>query len=428
MNRTARIALVAHHANPELTSEPLIGWRWAKHLAPLVDLTLITHVRNRAAIEERTLDARVLYVDTERTARRVQRLNDWLFPDPGSLNRLLFETIAQAAFHRGATRLLRRLVRDDGVDVVHRVSPISPRYPTVMGRLGVPLVIGPVNGGMSLPAGFRLRRGVGSEAGLRLRGLARLLRWGSRSFDAVDRILVANERTRETLPIRHRDRARVLCENAVEDDLLGTPPERTEGPLRLLFLGRLVAYKGLRYLLQALARLDHERVVLDVVGDGRQRQDLEREARALGLGSRVLWHGAVPQHEVRTWLRKSHVLVLPSVRESGGAVVLEGMAAGLPVVVADHGGPVETVTPEAGIRVACGSPDELVEGLAHAISHLERNEDRRRRLGHNARARVEHEYTWTGMAARAVSLYRELARPKWTCGGGWTAQTGGLPS
>ncbi len=107
-------------------------------------------------------------------------------------------------------------------------------------------------------------------------------------------------------------------------------------------------------------------------------------------------------------MEQCDVFCLPSVRESGGSVVLEAMAAGKPVVVADHGGPAETVSNDVGFRVPATDPDELVRGIRRALQLLHRREEVRQRMGRAARKHVESRYTWSAKAGAAVALYEEL--------------------
>jgi glycosyltransferase involved in cell wall biosynthesis len=412
--------LVAHHANPELTSEPLIGWRWACALSRQAEVTLVTHVRNRRPIESAAgFEGSTAYVDTERLARGVNALNDRIFPDAGSVNRLLLETIAQLAFDREAVRIARGLVRRGEVDVIHRVSPISPRYPTGLAGLGVPLVVGPVNGGLSTASGFPEIERTERQRFLGLRRAARLLAPRGGALRRAGAVLIANETTRTVLPRGVRKQAEVMCENAVDLEAFTPRYERSGRVLRVLFLGRLLASKGVQYALDALAGLPPGcEVHLDVVGDGGHRVALEERCARLGLADQVTFHGLVPHAEVPVYLAAADVLLLPSVRESGGAVVLEAMAAGKPVVVADHGGPAETVTDRIGIRVPCCGAEALVDGIAGALRHLASNEARRERMGRAARHHVEEHHSWDARAERALRVYdrvitsREARRKK----------------
>jgi alpha-maltose-1-phosphate synthase len=406
-----KLLLVAHHLNPDWGSEPLIAWRWATHLQNHVDLQIVTHVRNREAIEARgDLRARIHYVDTERLARGINRINEVIWPSTAVVARSMLESLALRAFDRGAVKIARDLVRRGEVELIHRVSPISPKAPSGLGRLGVPFVIGPVNGGMQMAPGFDEVARLECEGAMRLRSLARLLDPRAQTFTDATAILVATETTRRSLPQSVADRARLLCENAVVPDLF-TPRFdrlRLDGPLRLLYLGRLLPYKGVDFILRALARLPIGLAELEVVGEGPERGALESLRIELGLEGRVRFHGAVPVSEVPAWMSAADLFLLPSLRESGGSVLLEAMAAGTPVICLDHGGPAETVTELVGVKVSAASPDELESRLAAAIRELAADERRRAAMARAARDHVESNYSWRGKIEAAMDIYRDL--------------------
>src|SRR3954447_9484786 len=142
-------------------------------------------------------------------------------------------------------------------------------------------------------------------------------------------------------------------------------PTVTGNRARLLFVGRQVACKGLDVLLEALPRLvaDHPGVSLDVIGDGADRKANEALTSRLGIGGRVIFHGARPRAAVIAALQASDVLVAPSRRspigeEEGSPVVpKQALAVGVPVVAADIGGMRQVVPPELrGELVAPESP------------------------------------------------------------------------
>lgn len=410
--RDPHVVLVAHHANPSWGSEPLIGWRWARFLDRKCRLELVTHVRNREAIEASdALRGRVHYVDTEALAARVNRWNDRLWGKSAPVNRLLLETLTQREFDRGAVRVARRLVGEEGARLIHRVSPISPRYPTRLGQLGVPLVVGPWNGGMRTAPGFDEVARRERDGFLAARSLARVLDPFRSTLRSAASILVANETTREFLPEPHRSRAITVCENAVDPALFEPRYERSGRALRVLYLGRLLVYKGVEYLLRAAARASEiTELTVDVVGDGPDRARLEALANELGLAN-VRFHGSVPVDQVPRCLRDCDVLCLPSVRESGGSVPLEAMAAGKPALVADHGGPRETVVDGVGFRLDTSSPAALTADLWRRLVQLSRDEGLRERMGRAAREHVARHYTWDAKTDAALAVYRDcLAR------------------
>lgn len=413
MNRL-RVCLVAHHCNPEWGSEPLIGWRWASHLAEKVDLTVITHIRNRPAIEAQGLAANVEYVDTERIAAAVCRLNERLWGKSAPVNHLILEQVSQLAFDRAAVKVARRLVKSGQIELIHRVSPISPRFSTRLGTLGVPFVIGPVNGGVKTAQGFGEISEAEREGILKYRGLTRLLDPLARTYRSASVILTATEAARAALPRSVRERAIHFPENAVVLDRFPLVLDRDRSTLNVLYLGRLLEYKGVQYLLRALASVRKRGldVRLDVVGDGPSRARLEALTEELQVRPWVSFHGRVPVESVPRAMSNADVFTLPSVRESGGAAVLEAMACGKPAIVVDHGGPSETVEDGCGIRLAAPNPDELVEQLSSSLWKLGTDEGYRLGMGLAARERVERHYTWDRRIAAATRIYGDLVRQR----------------
>ncbi len=107
--------------------------------------------------------------------------------------------------------------------------------------------------------------------------------------------------------------------------------KRHKGPARrLLFVGRLVAAKGVCFLLETIARIDD--AILDIAGDGPERKFLEAKAASLGISRRVHFLGYRSQAQVRELLRQADVFVMASFAEGLPVVPMEAMGAGVPVV------------------------------------------------------------------------------------------------
>jgi glycosyltransferase involved in cell wall biosynthesis len=172
-------------------------------------------------------------------------------------------------------------------------------------------------------------------------------------------------------------------------------------------VGRLVPEKGLDTLLQALAQNRSERWHLTVVGDGPDRERLERLASELRLAARVRWIGALPSDEMPKLWPELDVLVLPSRAlatwaEPSAHVVAEAMAHEVAVV-----GTIAGATPEvigdAGVLVHPDDPD----GLAHALRRLA-TDHARRPLAQAGRARAMRLFTDDAVAERTLNFWREL--------------------
>jgi rhamnosyl/mannosyltransferase len=192
----------------------------------------------------------------------------------------------------------------------------------------------------------------------------------------------------------------------------GTRTDRVEqirctyGTPLLLFVGRLVYYKGIRYLVEALAMIPGARLVM--IGSGPLKGELLRQVERLGLRERVTIIPPVSEEELHAFYEACDMLVLPSIErsEAYGLVQVEAMASGKPVVSTrlDTGVPFVNQHRVTGLTV----PMRDARALADAISLLIRDTDLRVRLGQQARDRALREFSAEMMVERTIDVYRRL--------------------
>ena len=172
----------------------------------------------------------------------------------------------------------------------------------------------------------------------------------------------------------------------------------------LVFVGRLAAVKGVPVLFEALqaARIHAPDLHLTLIGDGPERAELEGLAQSLGLSDAVQFAGYRSQDEVAETLRTADCLVLPSFAEGVPVVLMEAMAARLPVIATRVAGVPELVADgESGVLVAPG--DEVA--LTRAIQTVMSDAALRTRMGAAGRAKVCAEFDITDEAARLATLF-----------------------
>ncbi len=313
-------------------------------------------------------------------------------------------------------RLVPLLVKRHGIHVVHQPTPVSPKVPSFLTGLPVPLVVGPMNGGMTYPPGFESLDGrvgsLGREAARYFSVVMNLLMTGKTKADCL---LVANKRTKAALPPRVRGKVLEIVENGVDASLwtsrandLPSNVDPAERPFELIFIGRLERWKGVEWLVEAVSRASRRvSCRLRVVGDLRDEcRRLEARAAQLGIRSRVEFLGWQPQGRCAELLGESDVLVLPSVFECGGAVVLEAMASGKPVIAVAWGGPADYLDPDCGVLIPPTHPASLVSDLEEAIVSLATDRDRCLRMGRAGRRKVLAHYTWPVKTERMMEVYR----------------------
>jgi colanic acid/amylovoran biosynthesis glycosyltransferase len=179
-------------------------------------------------------------------------------------------------------------------------------------------------------------------------------------------------------------------------------------PFRVLCVGRLVAAKGQRILLEAVAQLRNQGrdVQLRLVGGGPDRASLEQAAAALRLGKAVEFAGAVNQDHIRAFYESADAFALASFAEGIPVVLMEAMAMGIPCVATSIAGIGELI--HDGVDGLLVAPSN-VEGLATALAQLMDSADLRRRLGQAGRQRVQRDYELSVSAdALAKLLQRRL--------------------
>jgi glycosyltransferase involved in cell wall biosynthesis len=146
---------------------------------------------------------------------------------------------------------------------------------------------------------------------------------------------------------------------------------RLSPPYRLLFVGRLAGEKGVAYLLKAvdLLRAQGVPVSLDIVGEGSERQTLERLGSAPGLQGAIRFHGYVPRGpQLDAFYRAADIFVLPSLEDRQPKVLLEAMASSLPVVASRVGGiPTHVRDGETGLLFTPRDEGELADAIRKLI-------------------------------------------------------------
>jgi glycosyltransferase involved in cell wall biosynthesis len=186
-----------------------------------------------------------------------------------------------------------------------------------------------------------------------------------------------------------------------ENDAAGAPSAA------ISFLGRIVSTKGVSVLLQAAKELHRRglRPRLQIIGEGQERQDVERQAAELGLNGSVNFLGSVPEGELNTLLGRS-VMVVPSLGgEVFGLVAAQSMMAGRPVVASDLGSLAEVVG-DAGLTFPAGDATRL----ADCLEELSRKSETCVQLGERGQRRAKKLFGLERMIQEHAALHSAVFR------------------
>lgn len=418
MTKRIRALVIAEAANPEWVSVPLVGWSLAAALRDIADVHIVTQIRNRDAFLRAGLVEGTDFtaIDSEAVAAPLWRLAEKLRMGKGVgwTTMAAISALGYGYFERMIWRRFGPAIRAGEYDIVHRVTPLSPTANSPLAakcaRVGVPFILGPLNGGVPWPRGFDAERRREREWLSYVRGLYKLRPGRGAMLKAAAAIICGSMHTLGEIPARHRARTVWLPENGIDPTRFTmTAAQPGTLPLRGCFIGRLVPYKGADMAIQAaLPLLRDGTLTLDIIGDGPQRSALEALVAAEGIAGAVTFHGWLDHAEVQQVAVCSQLLVFPSVREFGGGVVLEAMALGIVPVVMDYAGPGELVGDETGWRIPMGSRAEVVAALRAGLLAIAADPSVLPAKAAAAKARAMGSFTWPVKAAQVEGLWRAV--------------------
>jgi glycosyltransferase involved in cell wall biosynthesis len=231
-----------------------------------------------------------------------------------------------------------------------------------------------------------------------------------RAFRRVAAAFACSESVREVVRAKGFDKAVPIVPFGVNTEAFRPRPvgsEKSDRPLTIGYIGRMLPGKGLNLLADALEELKDESWRLLVVGDGSEREKFERQLSEAGLLDRAEFTGAVTFSLVPEFFQKLDVMVIPTettkrIREQFGRVIVEAMACGVPVIGSTCGA-IPEVIGDAGLVF----PEGDAGALASALKQMLSDENLRERLALAGLARVEH-YSWERVAEKTYALYQQV--------------------
>jgi glycosyltransferase involved in cell wall biosynthesis len=408
-----KILLSAYSCEPNVGSERGVGWNVAYEVAKYHEVWVLTRPdESKAAIE------------AELTQNPIPNLHFVYFTLPFWQDSMRWGQSGAMQIHYylwqiQAYFVARHLHQEINFDLIHHVTFVKYSSPSFLSLLPVPFIWGPVGGGESAPKPFW--RDFSRRA--KLYEMARSLsRWVGENdpfvYITARRSAVVRATTQDTAQRLYRmgiNHVQILPESGMPQDEIEqlaeclAPPT---SPIRFISMGRLLHWKGFHLGLRAFAKANLPDAEYWVLGDGVERDRLLAMVQELGIADRVKFWGRLPREQTLQRLSESHVLVHPSLHDSGGWVCMEAMAAGRPVICLDLGGPATQVTKETGFKISPQNPEQVVSDMAAVINQLANDADLRWQMGQAGRKLVSENYSWQITGDRLDQLYQEVVRER----------------
>ena len=389
--------------------EDILGWNLLIQIAKNHDVWALTQEEDRASIEEVV------------TTQPIPGLHFHYVSFPRWLKPLLKiqggHQIYYYFWQMNAYLAARRLHRELKFDLFHHITYANDWMASFIGALlPIPYVRGPGGGAHRAPREIEQEYTASGRLWEKVRRLGQWIFRHDPFFvkgqQRAGAILACNWDAMRQIPDRWSQKVHLFPVSGVSsDDLnLSFPPKPEGQEFSVLSAGSLIRVKGFGLSIRAFKLFADKfpNVRLTIVGDGPEAPRLRSMIQRCKLENRVDLPGAFPRQELLSRMASSDVLLFPSLRDGGGTVVIEAMAAAKPVICLDIGGPSLHINEECGIKITPSSPADTVQDLAEALERLYLDEGLRVRLGKAARKRAEQEYHWDKLGERLMEVYRPI--------------------
>ncbi|MDV2996523.1 MAG: D-inositol-3-phosphate glycosyltransferase [Chroococcidiopsis sp. SAG 2025] len=408
-----KILISAYSCEPGMGSEPGVGWNIAREAAKYHEVWVLTRP-----------DESQNEIEAELARNPIPNLHFIYFTLPfwrdsrrwgqsGGIQLHYYLWQIQAYF------VARRLHQKISFDLMHHVTFMKYSIPCFLSLLPSPFIWGPVGGGESAPntfwEDFSWKAKIYEITRSLIRKLGELDPFVHLTTKKSTVVRATTKDTAERLHKIGAKQVQILPGFGLpeEDMALLTQyeiPDETQ--VRFISIGRLLHWKGFHLGLRAFAQANLPNTEYWIVGEGPECDRLQILARDLGIDRKVKFWGKLPREKALDLLRDCHVLVHPSLHDSGGWVCMEAMAAGRPVLCLDLGGPAIQVTEETGFKVPALEPYQAVRDLAASMIHLVKDPELRISMGLAGRNRVSQNYSWNVIGEDLNKLYTEARSQK----------------
>lgn len=409
MKKKYKILLSAYACEPNRGSEPGVGWNWVLQIARFHEVWVITRANNKQVIEAELAvnplpNVHFIYYDLPAWLKWFKKGNrgvHWYY----------------YLWQIGIYRLARQFHRQVGFDIVQHVTFVNYWMPSFLAFLPAKFIWGPVGGGDATPGNFISSISLRGQIYERARNLATSI------FEWDPFVRMTARRAAVTLAVTHKTQERIRKIGGKEVRLLSQVGlsgneiknlQRFDNghshPFRLISIGNLLHLKGFHLGLAAFAKSLNDIAPAEywLIGDGPERDDLEKLVNDLDLNEQVKFFGSLPRSKTLQKLGEASILLHPSMHDSGAIVCAEAMGAGLPVICLKLGGPALQVTSETGFAIEAETPEQVVDDLANVIIRLSNDEDMLRHMGDAGRERVGKVFNWESKGEYISNLYDEV--------------------
>lgn len=402
-----RVLHVAFACDPEISMEMRIGWQRAIIAAEEHDVIVLCGPGSR--IDQLNAEAKKL---------RLTKHLQFIEVTGSSLSRMLCRTatsyyVGYRLWHKAAYQLAKKLHTEQPFDLVHQTTYCGFREPGECWKLDAPFVWGPVGGTQSFPLRYLTQLSPQAAWIEICRNAINFwqLRFSKRVRSAAKKsavVISATQRAHDDLVRAQNVKSTIQLETAIDFPVAERRPLRDSNqPIKLLWSGRLRAWKTFPLLIKALAQLpDSVDYHLRVLGTGESKRRWKRLAKKHGVSEKIEWLGWPDYRETLSHYSWADAFVFTSMRDTSGTGLQEALAMGAPIIGVDHQGAADIMTNNCAIALPVDSPQQTIKAMASSIQKLATEPALWKQLSDGAIEEAHH-MTWSQQIEPNLAWYRE---------------------
>lgn len=399
------IALITYDISPYRGSEASVSWNYVWNMRHTNKLIVI-YGKGKDEIErfiaENGLIEKVEFINIP-----VETVNG-----KGIMMDIKYN-LAYRRWHLKTYEMVNKMVDEGRVDLIHYLNPIGFKEPGFLWKITkVPYVWGPIQGVENRPFELYHALSMKGKCNALVRrivhnGLFIFMPRLKKALKRVDVVFAATPNTVKNLKRWYHKDSIYLPENGIMKMERTTPVMYDGGVLRLIWIGGICERKALVILLDALTKIEGHNWHLDVLGDGNQREKLQKEFAH--LNNHITWHGMLDRASVQEILLQSHLHVISSLGEGNPTILWEAFGKAIPTLTLDHCGMAGVVCEKCGIKIPIHSYNQVVEDIADRINGVLHNPKTIEQLSVGT-IECAKKFMWSNRIALYNKIYDEISK------------------
>lgn len=369
--------------------EYAVSWGWLTHVSRSIKRNDHIYVLSLTLTEDEIRNANLNNV----TLLKVKGMEKYKFLNYNSLYYFIWQ--------RKAYYLAKSL--EINYDVIHVYSLSDFRSPGKWYKFGNAFkIFGPVGGGQICP---KTLNEYDDKQGLIREKINEMFKFNllyKIHVNRYDKVFVCNAETQKYIKS-----SIFLPDVPLNDDLVNLDIDKQsldnkrslDDQFNIIFVGRLINKKGLLFMIDILDNLKEKcNFKCLIYGDGEQKEILRKKVEMKKLDNYIKFMGKIPYSKISDAYKNGDVFILPSLRESGGSVLIEALAHKLPIVALDMSLCHELSKQQCGLFVDCSnSKEKIIQDFVNNLYKLSIDKNLRYKLGQNGYNYVNHNLNWETM-------------------------------